>query len=127
MTHPPQIEGSSLSNGSMSNPISRLARREWGLRASGAATRAALVGFLAVAFFACGAGRSASAQNRGVDCTTGPGPNMTIEIYNDDPSVTIFPVLSAGAKSSADTWMQACFRVAHDNLQQNPYPRSPSR
>ena len=97
-------------------------RREWGLRASGVATRAALLGFLALAFLAFGAGRSANAKE-GIDCTTGPGPNMTVVIYNDDPIATIYPVLVAGAKSDTDTWMQACFKVAQDQIGTNPYPR----
>lgn len=48
-------------------------------------------------------------------------PTMTIQIYNNSASYSIYPVLSTGAHL-VDTWMQAQFNVPQSQLGDNPYP-----
>ncbi len=54
-------------------------------------------------------------------------PNMTIKIFNDTNTNTpphyIFPVLSAGAKSGSDMWLQAGLLVLQSQVGVDLYPR----
>ena len=94
--------------------------------------QAALAGFLALACLVFGGGSRATAQV--IDCTDGsPGPNMTIEIYNNakmsnnSTAYNIYPVLFAGAPSATDQWMEACFKVPYNQIKPTnnfPYPRA---
>jgi len=59
-----------------------------------------------------------------IDCTGGQTPNMTVKIHNNSTEFNIYPVLFAGAPSTTDTWIQACFKLTDDQLQDNPYPRA---
>ena len=49
---------------------------------------------------------------------------MTIQIFNNSTDHDVYPVLSAGAKSDTDTWLQAYFRLTEGQLAANPYPRA---
>jgi hypothetical protein len=49
---------------------------------------------------------------------------MTVKIYNNSKDHNIYPVLFAGAASDTDTWIQACFQLTDDQLNENPYPRA---
>jgi len=88
--------------------------------------RMMLAGFLALACLVFGGGSRAAAQV--IDCTNGsPGPNMTIEIFNNSSNFNIYPVLFAGAPSDTDQWMQACFKIPYNKIEPTdnfPYPRA---
>lgn len=71
-----------------------------------------------------GAKNAAAAPPQAIDCTNAQTPNMTIEIYNNSEGHNIYPVLFAGAASSTDTWIQACFQLTDAELKGNPYPRA---
>jgi hypothetical protein len=78
---------------------------------------ATLVGFLALPLLTLGGGRDANAQT----------PAMTIQIFNPSSSTyNIYPVLSAGAASDTDEWMQAYFQLTNDQVSSGdyPYPRA---
>ena len=89
-----------------------------------------LVGLLSICFLVAGyvTGVSAkSLRNQPPGAPPGPPPAMTIQIFNPaDNTYNIYPVISAGAPSSTDAWMQAYFgltnaQIASGNL---PYPRT---
>lgn len=86
-----------------------------------ALSKAALAGFLALAFLVVGGASKATAAV--INCKSGIGPNSTIVIYNDSPGFNIYPVLFAGAPSATDQWMQGCFKVPFNQIGNNPYPR----
>lgn len=48
-------------------------------------------------------------------------PSMTIEIHNNSPRYSLYPVLSTGAHL-VDNWMQATFKVPQSQAGDNPYP-----
>jgi len=86
--------------------------------------RAALAGLVALALLGFAGARSASAQVGGqvIDCTNGgPGPNMTIQIYNNSPTNNIYPVLFAGTASAFDQWMAGCLKIPFN---QSPDPNT---
>lgn len=82
----------------------------------------ALMAFAVLVFG--GKNAAAAAPPQSIDCTNGQPPNMTVKIYNNSLSDNIYPVLFAGAPSDTDTWIQACFQLTDDQLQDNPYPRA---
>ena len=49
-------------------------------------------------------------------------PLMTVQIFNDDPSHWIYPVLTTG-KGAQDIWLQAFFKVPATQVPNNLYPR----
>src|SRR5215472_12860019 len=80
---------------------------------------------IAVALVVCVAGNATAAPPPpSVGCESGQTPNVTVEIHNNSTQFNIYPVLFAGAPSATDTWMQACFKLTDDQLQDNPYPRA---
>ena len=96
-----------------------------GLLRSRALKLGAIAASMAIAVLVFG-GRNATAAKLppAVDCTNGQTPNMTVEIHNDSKDFNIYPVLFAGAPSDTDTWIQACFKLTDDQLNDNPYPRA---
>ncbi|MBV8870958.1 MAG: hypothetical protein JOY65_16340, partial [Acetobacteraceae bacterium] len=87
--------------------------------------RSALGAFLAFALLFFDGGIKAMAANSVIDCTSGPGPNITIILYNNAADFNIYPVLFAGAPSATDEWMQACFRIPYKEIrpaQPTSYP-----
>jgi hypothetical protein len=48
-------------------------------------------------------------------------PTMTIVIYNNSKTHSIYPVLSTGAHI-LDKWLQAAFKIPKSQLADNPYP-----
>ena len=91
----------------------------------------ALAGLLVLALVTFAGARSASAADSPTfDCTNGPGPNLTLKIFNNTMDYNIYPVVIAGGKddqptiaTGASQWMQACFRVTFNNLKTQRYPR----
>jgi len=84
----------------------------------------ALAGLLALLFLIAGGTGSAVAQ---IDCTSGPGPNQTIVIYNNSTDYNIYPIMFAGAASGTDEWMQACFKIPVNQIKpvdNFPHPRA---
>jgi len=78
----------------------------------------ALAGLLALSFLVFGGSASAA------DSTI---PTMTIQIFNTPSSGSnIYPVISAGAASAFDSWMQAFFQLTNDQVSSGnyPYPRA---
>ena len=47
---------------------------------------------------------------------------MTIQIYNNDPKYTIYPVLSSGT-GKIDEWLQAWFKIPLKDHGTHPYPK----
>ena len=90
--------------------------RECRMNASHTLKEAALGGFLALSLLTVD-GSNAIAQT----------PKMTIQIFNASSNTyNIYPVLSAGAASDTDTWMQAYFKLTNDEVDGKdfPYPRA---
>ena len=94
-----------------------LKRERWVMNQLRRLKVATLVGFLALPLLTLGGGRDANAQT----------PAMTIQIFNPSSSTyNIYPVLSAGAASDTDEWMQAYFQLTNDQVSSGdyPYPRA---
>ena len=49
-------------------------------------------------------------------------PTMTIVIYNNSKTHSIYPVLSTGGHSPVDEWLQAAFKIPNSQHGDNPYP-----
>lgn len=87
--------------------------------------RPMLGALLALSLLGFAGGSKALAANSVIDCTSGPGPNMTIVLYNNSADFNVYPVLFAGAASATDEWMQACFRIPYNQImpdQPTDYP-----
>jgi len=81
--------------------------------------------FIALAIFVfSGSKANASAPPTTIDCTQGQTPTTTVQIFNNSTDFVIYPVLSAGAQSDTDTWIQACFQLSDEEAEKNLYPRA---
>ena len=79
---------------------------------------------LAVALLSSGfaLGIATSSPAMAAECKDLPPPKMVIKIFNRDPKLYIFPVLTMG-KGPVDTWLQSCFKIPANDIGANPFPR----